>query len=227
MIGCPVRNRAWVLPLYLRALQSLEYCDALIEYCFIINDCTDQTALILERFAREQRAGKVNLLTINYGLNKGYRRGIYDFSRLAALRNHLLNAFLQSDCALLFSLDSDILAPPETLACLVEDDCDIVSALVCNGHELGDPSLYNILVRGSRGEFVHLRNFPRDRVFPVDCTGAAYLIKRVVVEKYGVRYSSWQGAEDIGFCEAARRQGLGIYCDGRLECTHLMREEVM
>ncbi len=226
MIGCPVRNRAWVLPLYLQALQTLEYPETKIEFCFILNDCTDQTPLILERFAREH-AGRVNLLTINFGLNKGYRRGMYDFSRLAALRNHLLNAFLQSNCERLFSLDSDILAPPETLARLIQDDCDIVSAPVCNGHEMGDKSLYNILIRDIRGELVHWRDFPRDRVFPVDCTGAAYLIKRAVVEKYGVRYSSHQGAEDIGFCEAARQQGFGIYCDGRLECTHLMREGVI
>lgn len=226
MIGCPIRNRAWILPLYLESLQALKYPEAKIEYCFIINDCSDQTPLILEHFA-EQKAAGVKLITINYGSEKGYRRGMYDFSRLAALRNHLLNAFLQSDCEYLFSLDSDILAPPDTLTRLIEDNCDIVSALVCNGHELNDQSIYNILRRNHEGKLVHWRDFPRDRIFPVDCTGAAYLIKRAVIASCGVRYSSEQGAEDIGFCSAAAQKGLGIYGDGRLECVHMMHEKII
>lgn len=224
MIGCPVRNRAWVLPRYLQSLLELEYPGQKMEYGFIINDCTDETELIMERFAREQ-AGRVKLFTINYGAGRGYRRGAYDLTRLAALRNHLLNAFLQSSCDYLFSVDSDIMVAPSTLRCLIEDDCDIISALVCNGHELGDEGIYNILQKNSEGELIHQREFPRDRVFPVDCTGAAYLIKRAVIARHGVRYSSQQGAEDIGFCAAAQAKGLGIFCDGRLECRHLMHEE--
>jgi len=196
-----------------------------IEYGFVINDCTDNTQLLLEDFA-QWKAGQVKLHTINYGAKKSCRRASYDLSRLAALRNQLLNIFLQSDCEYLFSLDSDILAPPDILTRLIANNCDIISALVCNGHELGDKSIYNVLVWNEKGKLVHRREFPRDRVFPVDCTGAAYLIKREVIAEYGVRYSSNQGAEDIGFCLAAQHKGLGIYCDGRLECDHIMNESL-
>lgn len=223
MIGCPVRNRAWILPRYLQHLKKLEFPSEKIEYCFVINDCVDETLDILESFAYEQ-SSPVKLIRINFGQNQGHERGNYSFSRLASLRNLLLNGFLDSACDYLFSVDSDILLPPSALRCLLEDNCDIVSALVCNGHELGNQKIFNILSR-KNGRWMHLLEFPRDRIFQVDCTGAAYLIKRGVIEAYGVRYSTAMGAEDIGFCQSASSKGIKIYCDGRIECNHIMREE--
>ncbi len=222
MIGCPVRNRAWILPRYLDCLEKINTNTFLLQYCFIINDCSDHSLQILAEFACKQ-PGKVRLIDKNYDSPGGYRRGQYNFGRLAQLRNLLLEAFLKSDCDYLFSLDSDILVSAGTLTQLLVDDCDIVSALICNGHEIGDSSIYNILKRSSDGSYIHIRNFPRDRVFPVDCTGAAYLIKRTVIAA-GVRYSGHRGGEDIAFCEAAASRGFNIFCDGRVECLHLMRE---
>jgi len=223
MIGCPIRNRAWILPQYLECLQNFDYPHQNIEYCFIINDCSDKTPQILEQFAFEQSV-PVRLITANLDSKRSHVRGAYKFSHLAVLRNLLLYSFLNSNCQYLFSIDSDILASPDTLSRLLEHNCDIVSVLVCNGHELGDEAIYNILNRTEDGRFVHLREFPRDSIFRVDCTGAACLIKRRVIESCKVRYSSNLGAEDIGFCQAAARQGIEIYCDGRIECTHIMNE---
>lgn len=241
MIGCPVRNRAWILPRYLEHLAGLDYPRHLLEYCFIINDCSDHSAEILDEFAARPgiRAQlihadnkPVSAAALSFGASStagrsipGHARGRYSLSRLAALRNILLEAFIASDCQYLLSVDSDILVPPQTLRELLADNCQVVSALVCNGHQLSDPDIYNNLRRvGDHYEFI--RYFPRDRIFPVDCTGAAYLIGRDVIEDYGVRYSAEKGGEDIGFCESAVRQGIGLYCDGRLECQHIMEEKI-
>ncbi len=222
MIGCPVRNRAWILPEYLRCLEAIDYPHEKIRYCFIINDCVDETQGILENFA-QSRPAAVRLLIDNSKI-QGYKRGEYSFQRLAHLRNLLLNEFMHSDCDYLFSVDSDVLVTSNTLIDLINNNCDIVSCLVCNGHELGNTSLYNVLAKNQQGHYIHMRNIPRDRLFRVDCTGAAYLIKKTVISQHGVRYSHCYGAEDIGFCEDAASQGLEIYCDGRLECTHIMRK---
>lgn len=224
MIGCPVRNRAWILPRYLECLQNLTYPRHNLKYCFIINDCSDRTPEILEQFAWEQPVA-VKLITVDLGSKSSHVRGFYSFGHLAYLRNLLLEEFLKTDCDYLFSLDSDILVEPHTLIRLLEDDCDIVSVLVCNGHEVGDKTVYNILNWDEQGNLVYVRDFPRDRLFRVDCTGAAYLIKRRVVETFGVRYSAYMGAEDIGFCQTASRQGIEIYCDGRIEAVHIMKEQ--
>ncbi len=224
MIGCPVRNRAWAMPEYLGHIMNLDYALTDLEFCFIINDCVDNTGVILRDFAI-QNAGRVRLVERNHKQPGHHLRGRYSLSRLADLRNLLLREFLASSCSHLFSVDSDILVPPHSLKVLLQDRCDIVSALVCNGHEIGDNGLFNILGMDSyTGAYLHIRDFPKNQLFPVECTGAAYLIDRGVIEDAGVRYSAFRGSEDIGFCEDARRKGRGIFCDSRVKCVHLMKE---
>lgn len=218
MIGCPVRNRAWILPLYLQHLTALSYPSDQVEYCFVINDSQDETELILQEFAR---LFPVRLLYDNSSRPGGWQRGFYQFSRLAQLRNRLLDAFLQSDCHYLFSVDSDILVPPHALQQLLQAGKDMVSALVCNGAEIGDDQFYNIF-NWENDRLLPIRNFPRNQVFPVDCTGAACLIKRRVIEA-GVRYNSSWGPEDIGFCREVKKHGFAIFCHGSIECVHVMK----
>ena len=218
MIGCPVRNRAWILPHFLQNLTALVYPPEQIEYCFVINDCTDETELILQEFAHRFPA---RLLYDNSSRPGGWQRGSYRFSRLAELRNRLLDEFLHSDCAYLFSVDSDIMVPPAALQQLMQANKDIVSALVCNGEEIGDDQFYNVFQQVDE-RLIPIRDFPRQGIFPVDCTGAAYLIKRQVIAA-GVRYNSRWGAEDIGFCKEAKQHDFAIFCHGAIECDHIMR----
>jgi len=225
MIGCPVRNRAWILPRYLKCLSNLDFPSESLRYCFIVNDCIDKTPNLLADFARE-KPGQVKIIEQNQGRyqSKSHMRGYYLVTHLARLRNILLAAFLESDCGYLFSVDSDILLPPHALNYLLKADCKIISALVCNGHEMGDPGIYNILKHESDGTWRYIRDFPRNRVFEVDCSGACYLLKREVIDRYGIRYSAAYGSEDIGFCQDAAAKGLKIFCDSGVEGEHHMRE---
>lgn len=218
MIGCPVRNRGWILPRYLQHLTALNYPQEQIEYCFVINDSIDDTESILLEFTRRF---PTRLLHKNSSRPGGWERGFYQFSRLAELRNRMLEEFLQSPCDYLFSVDSDILVPPNCLGLLMQADEDVVSALVCNGEEIGDNRFYNVF-NLAEDHLQPIRDFPRDRLFPVECTGAAYLLKRRVISA-GVRYNSRWGPEDIGFCQGAREQGFTIYCHGAIECRHIMK----
>lgn len=223
LIGCPVRNRAWVLPRYLQALKNLDYNHYNIEYCFIVNDSTDNTLEIIKEF-RNDIFSPVKIIICNLQGNTGHQRGYYSFFHLAILRNILLDELLKSDCEYLLSVDSDIILPPNAIKSLREVNGDIVSALVCNGHEIGDKRVYNILNRKPDGRYEHIRDFPPNQIFEVDCTGAAYLIKREVIEKYRVRYSAARGSEDIGFCEDAKAKGRKIYCNPQIEARHEMIE---
>ncbi|WP_242938968.1 glycosyltransferase [Thermosyntropha lipolytica] len=221
MIGCPVRNRAWILPRYLKALEAMDYPLEAREYCFIVNNSLDSTEDILRQFAMYARA-PVKIVLVDFDHPGGDKRGEYSFRRLAYLRNLLLNQFMLSACSYLFSVDSDIIVPPHALSALISHACDIVSALVPNGELRGGKTVFNILRKEENGGYVHITDFPRDKIQAVDVTGAAYLIHKRVIEK-GVRYSDLYGAEDIGFCEEARRLGFTIFCDPRVECEHVMR----
>lgn len=220
MVGCPVRNRAWILPDYLKALDRLDYPPELLEFCFIVNDSQDNTGAILKEFSQRR---STRLVIDNQVSPPGYKRGNYSFSRLAGLRNRLLAEFKTSDCQYLFSVDSDILVPTNALSGLMSTGCDVVSALVGNGYVIDDNSVYNVLCRQG-DSYLHMRDFPRDRLFEVDCTGAAYLIKRWVIDKAGVVYSAQWGPEDIGFCRLAQEQGIRIYCHPGIKCNHIMEE---
>lgn len=219
LIGCPVRNRAWILPHYLRAMQSLDYPREKLQYCFVLNNSTDCSQEIIEEFARNNNT---DIIIFDQEKPRGVERGYYSFTHLASLRNTLLNQFLETGADYLFSVDSDILVPADSLSRLIAHNCDIVSMLVCNGHQIGDPDVYNVL-RQVDDRYEYIRDFPRHGVFPVDCTGAAYLIKRRVITR-GVRYCTDGGGEDIGFCQQAREMGFQLYCDGSLEAFHIMHE---
>lgn len=220
MIGCPVRNRAWILPRYLEALEAMDYPHQDREYCFIVNNSTDGTETLLHQFARNAFS-PVKICVVNFNHPRGEQRGEYCFKNLAYLRNLLLNQFVLSECSYLFSVDSDIIVPPHALSSLIEHGCDIISALVPNGELLKDGKIFNILRKAGNGRYVHIKDFPREKILEVDVTGAACLIHRRVIER-GARYSDIYGAEDIGFCEEARSLGFKIFCAPFVECEHVM-----
>lgn len=225
MIGCPVRNRAWILPYYLEAMEKLDYPQELIEYGFIINNSVDDTEKILQDFSL-RHPGQVKIHVHNFATPSRHQRGYYNLSNLAVLRNIFIDLFLASSSKYLFSVDSDIIVPSHSLRYLLDDERDVTAALVCNGHQIGDRGIFNILNQNNKGSYVHIRDFPVDQIFPVDCTGAAYLIKRTVLAGTGIRYTAERGSEDIAFCEQVREHGLEIACDPRVICEHFMEENM-
>ena len=223
LIGCPVRDRGWILPRYLQSLSNLEYPQNRIEYAFVVNDSTDDTMAILQEFAR-QSASPVHITLKNMANPHSSSRGAYNIDNLAILRNILLNIFLKTRCKHLFSVDSDILVTPESLKELIKLNLPVVSLLVRNDHHLGELGYHNIM-KLQDGHYRPVQDFPRGRPIPVDCTGAGYLIQRWVIEEKGVRYCPNRQGEDVGFCEDARAKGIGIWCHTGLESTHVMLKQ--
>jgi glycosyltransferase involved in cell wall biosynthesis len=198
----------------------LDYPQNQVEYAFIVNDSTDDTLTILQDFAR-QSTSPVHIALKNMGNRHKSSRGAYNIGNLVVLRNLFLEIFLETKCSYLFSVDSDILVTPGSLKELVKSGQPVVSLLVRNDHHLGELGYYNIMkLHGDH--YRPIQDFPRGRLIPVDCTGAAYLIQRSVIEKSKVRYHLHRQGEDVGFCEDARAKGIGIWCHTGLECAHVM-----
>ncbi|MCP1421782.1 hypothetical protein [Paenibacillus xylanexedens] len=205
-IGSPVRNRAWIME---RHLQSLEQQAVQKHYMYILNDSEDQTEHILD-------CHQIPYLTHNLGRTYGYIRGQYSYHHLALLRNMLLDEFLKSDCDYLFSIDTDIIIPEGSLRQLMDNDKDICAMLIRNHPKL---KAHNAMIGGK-----HISEF-KAGLFPVELTGAVYLIKREVIEA-GVRYGSHPTGEDAPFCEQARRLGFELFVDTRLRPVHAYAEGV-
>ncbi len=230
LIGSPVRNRARWLPYYLDHLTKLDYPKELIEYCFVVNDSVDESLRILQQFVAD-RPGQV--WTWNLGQNEDDRddpvyRAQEILAGLALLRNLLLDTAKASGADFLFSVDSDIMVPPDSLKKLVQNDKDICSALIYNDYHVNPEELElgrfpNIMFKDDSGSICHYINYPENQLFEVDVTGAVYLIKRPVFD--AVRYGYHDQGEDIAFCEDAQRKGFKLWCDSRIFCQHIMTEE--
>jgi GT2 family glycosyltransferase len=222
LIGCPVRDRAWILPHYLAHLYRLEYPKELSTLCFVLNDSTDGTQAILEDFARahEHEYRRIKLVLFNQGAEKDVRQADIRrrvFLTLAKARNRFLEELGDEDY--LFSVDSDVLVPPSALTELLACDKDIVAARIWN-----DPrkTIPNFLYRGP-WYYRHYSAFPCPALFEVAITGAVYLLKRAVVEK--VRYGDHLQGEDVYFCEDAQRHGFKLWVHTGVYCEHVMSPE--
>lgn len=230
--GCPVRNRAWILPEYLPALEATMrfatrygWNDS-AGYLFLENDSTDETLSGLNVWAWKRPDIKIATRSGGYIPGEGREEyGAYGYAHLADVRNTFIDLFLAGDGDYLFSVDSDVIVKVDTLLKLVAhaDQNTIVGAAICNipGQQLDGQAPGNFMVRVSPGALGHPLPYSTVGTFNVDVIGAVYLIPRRVLEA-GVRYAPHPQGEDIPFCvDAAKKQfEMKIVMDA--QCDHIM-----
>ncbi|MCX7883678.1 MAG: glycosyltransferase [Caloramator sp.] len=219
MIGCPVHNREWILPYYLRHVYEIDYPKDKVTLCFVVNDSKDKTLDMLIEFKKKYNKQYRNIIIkeINFNMPEDNRQNrvekkIYD--RIAKVRNEFLGCLCDEDYV--FSIDSDILVPKNSLKRLLSHKKDIVSALVYNDRNNVYPNILNI----KNGKIVHYFDFPKESLFQVDITGAVYLIKGEICKK--VKYEYHKLGEDVPFCLNAKKLGYKIWCDSSIICRHIM-----
>lgn len=224
-IGCPVRNRAWVLDDYLSALHAIDY--PYKEYLFLLNNNEDASGTKLQAFMQEHKG----LLYERYDeAAPGHRREEYNangYSHLAAVRNAFVDLFLQNTtCDYLFSIDSDIIVPPDIILQLLPltNTKTIIAAAISNIPEkaLDGRTPGNFMI-DIKGFIQHPLKYPISGVMGVDITGAVYLIPRGVLES-GVRYAPHPQGEDILFCLSAKAKGYQLFVNLDVLCEHRMIE---
>lgn len=217
VIGCPVRNRDWILSEYLTAISKLDYPKHKIYLYFVLNDSVDNSKKILEQFKEDNLKSYFNITIIekNFGFpndlgeqglgrkNNGIDRGTYCAKALSECRNMLLNAAMNHDFDYLFFVDSDIIVLPDVLTKLIETKKDVVAALVRNDHH----NAYN---------FLHIdKNISRgtipSRLFQVDITGAVMLVSKKIFLNKVLRYYPTSTGEDEGFCNKLKQSNIPMY----------------
>jgi hypothetical protein len=225
-IGSIVRNRAWVLPDYLSALQSMQMIPER-GYLFIENDSEDETQSILSNFADNEEAF-ARVALVKTGV-QSWDHHQYDYANLASLRNRLLEWFLTTGADFLMSVDSDVIVQPDTFEKLCEtyqSTGGIVGASICNvpGAELDGHTPGNFMIL-ENGAYRHPTVYPMSGAYEVDLTGAVYLIPRWVIEQ-GARYDDNSQGEDVPFCASAKELGCPIHMNMDAQCEHRMVKEV-
>ena len=222
LIGTPIRNREWILPAYLQALENLAYPKENLAFHFILNDSTDRSKEILYTWKQEKekdyRYIRITELNFDYPTDWGETRittnesSINRFNKgykaLTILRNLLLDlAWLDMKVNYLFSIDSDIIVKSDILLNLLSEEKHIIAGLVNN-----DVMNYNFMPKGIT---------PKGTM-EVNITGAVILVSRKVIDNKKVRYSPGKTGEDEGFCLSAKAQGFKSYILSDLQ-NHIMR----
>ena len=221
-IACPVRNRAWILPRYLDALDALEYPKDRLQFHFVVNDCTDNSLELLMRWM-DGRRGHVDIIDIGArpsdtrgALRTGERIAIYPL--LAKLRNHILDTAMEDGAHYLFSVDSDILVDPDTLLRLLSAGRDVAAGIVKNG----PGHCYNFLqFSPETDQYVRTNTAPSSGIFEVGLTGACCLYSRAAM--HASRFAPYgAGGEDEGMARGLRSAGITQWVDGGAHCEHIM-----
>ena len=149
-------------------------------------------------------------------------------------RNSAVQQLLSSPFQWLFSLDSDIMCPPDTILRLLSRNLPIVSAMYSRR---SPPHSVPVMIKN--GSWV--TNFIPGSLVEVDWVGAgALLVHRSVFERMphqrpGSPWFDWRVnlkgtgvvpedtclSEDFTFCQHAKRTlGISTYVDTSIECRH-------
>lgn len=222
LVGCPVRERAWILPRYLAHLEALGRLRPEVRYHFVVQPSADRTEEIIASWCAVRPEASWGRAT---GAPAGWRREAgpdrYNYAWLAAMRNVLAEQAVLAGADLL-SIDSDVLAPPALLSRL-DGRLDVCAALLSNtpGLPAGDPMAApngepeNALPEAWRA----MLSGP----VRVRWTGACCRYRREVLLA-GVRWHAHPRGEDVAFCTAARVAGFSCFLDGSVRVEHVMTE---
>lgn len=226
-IGGPVRNRAWILPMYLQKLYELDYPKGKIRFLFVLNDSKDSSEQILIDFKNKYRSeyAGFRMFTINAGTPEDSR--MTDEGRtpiyyhLANVRNSLIEKI---ETPYYLSVDTDILVPPHTIKTLLESDKDMVAGVIWNDYIRKPSAVYpdarpNFMINNG-GKLEHYKKYPLNSLFEVHTTGAVCLMSKAICEK--VRFHGSQKGEDIPFCIEAREKGFSVWVNSRVFAHHIM-----
>lgn len=237
VIGCPIHNRAWLLPEYLEHIENLRIpIDVQAGFLFLLDNCDSETEHIikecgvwLSKYRPQHRCVITSRGSTEHNYNRGTTQDLHKtWSHMAEVRNQWLDDALAhfSGYTHLFSVDSDIMVRESTLERLLKHKQPLVSALVDNSSGMG--IFHNVMVEAG-GVFRHvggveLRN--NAGLYACGLTGACVLIERRVINS-GVNYSKGASGEDEGFCVAAKKKGFIPRCDTDHFVPHLMSKQML
>lgn len=221
LVGCPVRDRASLLPLWFTHLvTAVEHAKHLSDLAVLMVCSPDDPSA---EIAQEEAAKRhIELVLVDSGERfcpysrvwNGYR-----YEHMTSLRNRLLSKVRELNPTLFWSLDSDILVAENSLdsamTMLMNDDYDAVGTKL-HMHRIGrrHPSYAHMNRMGIGG----LRRSDSIGQFPVDVIMAS---KLMTVKAYNVDYESHPQGEDIGWSLAAVKAGCRLGWDGTSCSKHV------
>jgi glycosyltransferase involved in cell wall biosynthesis len=208
LVATPLRNEEQNLPRFFSLLESLDYPTELLSLAFLEGDSTDNTYEKLLEWKNSHPSLKIWLKKLDLGMEKT------KFERLAISRNTIVEEALKDE-DYVFWLEGDVeTLPTETLKSLIDDNRDIVTALLV----FDEPPLRSRYFLG-KTDRPYIKDIPEGLV-QVGWVGGVFLVKRRVCEaqvKCDVRKDL---GETVSFCLNAKEHGFSCYVDTRIKVKH-------
>lgn len=247
MIGCPIRDRGYIIAMYFEYLFNLNYPKNKIHLRFLVNNCSngddtlEQLNYLKEKYGKQYY--KFEIIEKQYKKDDGFDyprdgrverrfKGIYEI--LSKARNDW-KSNLDKNIKWIFSVDSDILLHPETLNQLLEtanrykeENVQSVSALICNygygsvNWNVGHNNCLRVKEKIEKGyNIIRCKKISINKDVYVDITGACYIFSKEISEKFN--YKPDESGEDTQFCLQIKEAGYKMMCNTRVHPRHMMQ----
>ena len=230
LITSLIHNRAWVLPHFLKCLDNIDYPKEKIQYCFIINNNTDEGDEMLKAWNSEALILRYDFERTVKGEHKWDAQLIY---HMAIMRNKTLQVAKQLNVDYMINIDSDILFPKGVIKHLVSTDKKIISPVFFAGWN-SDKKLPQVWDRGgyelSQTTLDFLKN--RKGILKVGGLGAFTCIHKSVWES-GVHYGRVYNlpsdvfGEDRDFCVRAVVNNFWLFASNYYNLLHIDNREML
>lgn len=241
LIASPIRNRDWVLPTFLQALENLNYPTNKLWFHFTLNNSEDKSKEILKEWREKTRFEKkrITIEELNFfysGSGKERDWSSQVLANMEYMRNtHLDKLKHLKTCTYLFSIDSDVLVHPEVLNITLLQDKKIISPVFWAKWDSKEgESLPQVWLSGQYETSIPFMNMLRTKksCFLVGGLGACTLIHREVPQRR-VNYTSiynlpsHMSGEDRNFCIRAVCAGYNLWATTHTPIRHVDRQELL
>ncbi len=212
LIGCPTyQGKEYCLKEYLAGVKNLTYPN----YDLVLVDNSEDDTY----FKTLQSLGVRVLKEPGIGT---------PIERVVNSRNKLLDLMLKGDYEYFFSLEQDVIAPPDAIERLLLNKKRICGGVYFTTYHFASKLKIRPLMWGEVGDTQKMRFMLKeskgDNVHKVRATGlGCLLIHRSVLEK--IRFASDQKKtiyDDVVFCRDAKKKGFDVFVDAGVKCKHII-----
>lgn len=219
LIGCPVRRRAWILPMWFTNIEIACREAGISDYGFVfVADQADTETItcLATLYGNALQLLRFHMVYVDEPPRDDVREwSLLRYEHMTWLRNQLLAKVRDVGPDLFWSVDSDVLVHPQSLRGALEQ-LELFDAVGSKCYLSKGKAAPNYGVWGSEG-----RMFRRDQSYVLRAD-VLMAVKLMTPPAYNVDYEVHHRGEDIGWSKACRRAGLRFGWDGRFSSIHVM-----
>ena len=225
LLTAPLKQQEHIFKAFQDSIDALDVPDGVtLDRYFVVNDCPDIIPHIKGRYE------VINTGDVYRKTSDDHLWSKENLSKMSRLRNATVKAALDGEYDYWWSVDTDLVLHPETLAALLNADKDIVSEVFWTQAK-GGAWWCNAWMFDQCDSDGHMTEWVEPGLYQVGMTGACTLV-RTDVFRHNVSYSEipnirkvlW--GEDRWFCIRAACAGYEMWLDTHFPAEHLFTETV-